>query len=383
VRGREKEAARLTRLHRHIKGVDRTGCPFDALDPEAMAWVHLTLFEAVVTMCRAGGDPLGARHEELLYEEWRACGRVIGLDDDVLPATVADFWEYFDRVTRERLDATEGVRALIASLSADFPPPQRLDFLPAPVWRALRTAGARAYLEITAALLTPELQDRLGLRPGAAGAALASAVCRGATLLDRLAPLRLRYMPVAAAAIDTERQLARSLRRRASRPVPDSPELFDRILDQTGDGFVSWADLAAVARVVAGRLELDEVAETALYDAFHTWWQELRATADTNGDGLIDRAEYARAAHAGEALRAAMDTVAAAVDRDGDGFVEQAEYARLLGGGASPPELLAGFRQLDADGDGRVTVAEFAVRLGTFFAGREGSPVGRHLLGRA
>ncbi|MFJ1648102.1 oxygenase MpaB family protein [Streptomyces sp. NPDC088258] len=383
VRGREKEAARLVRLHRHIKGVDGAGRSFDALDPEAKAWVHLTLFEAIVTMCRVGGDPLPARDEEQLYEEWRACGRVIGLDDDVMPADVAAFWVYFERMTRERLDATGGLRGLVSALSGDFPPPAQLDFLPAPLWRAVRGAAARAYLDMTAALLSPALRERLDLRPGPAGPAIAAVVCRAAGLLDRIAPPRLRYMPVAATAIAAELQLRRSLARRAARPDAAVPELFDRILDQTGDGFVSWADLAAVARVVAVRLEVDEATETALYDAFHTWWLELRAGSDTDGDGLLSREEYARTGPDGAALRAAMDTVAAAVDRDGDGFVEQAEYAHLLGGGGHGPELLESFRLLDTDGDGRVTVAEFAAGLGAFFAGRAGSPVGRRLLGRA
>ncbi|MEW1717982.1 oxygenase MpaB family protein [Streptomyces sp. NPDC093109] len=382
-RGREKEAARLTRVHRHINGVDDEGRPFDALDPEARAWVHLTLFEAIVTMCRAGGDPLGARDEERLYEEWRAYGRVIGLDEEAVPATVAEFWEYFERMTRERLGATRGLRDLVTAVTGDFPPPAQLGFLPEPVWRALRGVAAGAYMDMTAALLSPELRERLGLRMGPGAPLLAAVVCRAAGALDRIAPPVLRYMPVAAAAITAERRLRRDLARGAGRPGAAGSEPVHRFLDQTGDGLISWADLAAVARVLAGRLELDEERETALYDAFHAWWQELRATLDTDGDGAVSEAEYAAAGPGGAALRAAMDTVAAAVDRDGDGFVDQAEYTRLLGGGLRPAELLASFRQLDADGDGRVTVAEFAAGLAAFFTGQAGSPVGRHLLGRA
>ncbi len=382
TRGREKEAARLTRLHSRINGVDASGCPFDALDPEAVAWVHLTLFEAVVTMCRAGGDPLSPRDEARLYDEMRACGKILGLGEDDLPATVADFWVYFERMTTERLTRTQGLTELLTALADDIPPPSRLAFLPAPVWRALSSAAMEGYLAVTAALLSPQLQDRLGIRSSAAGATLATVVCQGARLLDRVLPERHRFMPVAAAAIDAERRLARSLRRPATAPAAGRPDIFARILDQSGDGYVSWSDLAATARLIAGRLDVDEATESALYDAFHAWWLDLRAGADFDGDGRVDRDEYARADH-DDALRTAMNAVAEALDRDGDGYVDQAEYTHLLGGGSSREELLGGFRQLDSDGDGRLTVAEFAAGLGGFFAGRTDSSAGMHLLGRA
>jgi uncharacterized protein (DUF2236 family)/Ca2+-binding EF-hand superfamily protein len=385
LREREREAARLIRVHSHINGVDSSGFAFDALDQEARAWVHLTIFEAVVTMCRSGGAPLSAADEEQLYGEWRACGRLLGLSEEAMPATVADFWVYFERMTRERIGNTRGLQDLFKALTADFPPPAQLDFLPTLVWRTLRFTGAWAYLDLTAAMLPPELQERLEMRPSPIGGTLATVVNRGAALVDKILPIRLRYMPIAAKAIAAERNLAR---RQASGSGSDADGrvAFDQI-DQSGDGVISWADLAAVARVLADRLDVDdEATEDSLYDGFHAWWKELRTAADANGDARLSREEYAQymaTVHGGAALQAAMDTVAAVVDRDGDGFVDQAEYTHLLGGGIGSGELLEGFRRLDADGDGRVTVTEFAAGLGEFFAGRTGSAVGRYLLGRA
>lgn len=383
TRAREKEAARLTRLHRHINGVDTNGCPYNALDQEAMAWVHLSVFDAMVVMCRAAGRPLTPRQEEQLYGEWCAYGRVVGLGEDAMPATVSDFWAYFARMTRERITDTQGLRDLRAALTGPVPPPAQLSFLPAPLWRALSTAGARAFLQITAALLTPQEREQLNMPATRTGSMLATVVCRAAAVFDGIAPVRLRYMPIAAKAITTERRLAASLKRKSTRPAANTPELFHRILDQSGDGFIAWADLAAVARVVTTRLDLDEAAETALYDSFHTWWQHLRTTSDTDGDGRLNSQEYAATDPNDSALLAAMESIAAAVDRDGDGHIDQAEYTHLLGGGARPEEVLQSFRHLDADGDGRVTVAEFAAALGEVFLGKTDSPVSRHLLGQA
>ncbi|WP_086827628.1 EF-hand domain-containing protein [Allokutzneria sp. NRRL B-24872] len=370
-RGREKEAARLERLHSHIKGEG-----YSALDLEAKAWVYLTMFEGVVVMCRSGGDPLSPEDEAQLYDEWVACGALLGLGPDEMPATVADFWRYFEQMTTEKLERTQGLKDLIEALDRGFPAPRALEFLPQPLWRLLSTAGARAYADLTASLLSPELQERLGMRPSPLGAALSTVVCRGAGLLDRVLPMSLRYMPVAASAMAVEHQVRLS----PQQPGLGGSEIFARILDQNDDGVLSWVDLAASARVISARLDLDEKDETALYDSFHAWWQELRDMADGDKDGTVSREEYSAAVFEGSALRAAMDAVAAGVDKDDDGYVELAEYAHLLGG-APEPDVVASFRQLDGDADGRLTVAELAVGLGEFFLGRKDSLVDRHLLG--
>lgn len=67
------------------------------------------------------------------------------------------------------------------------------------------------------------------------------------------------------------------------------------MLDQTGDGHLDWPDLAAMARELATRLDLDEPEETRLYDAFAAWWRELQAALDTDGDGRVSADEYATA----------------------------------------------------------------------------------------
>ncbi|AZQ75818.1 DUF2236 domain-containing protein [Streptomyces luteoverticillatus] len=44
------EGRRLRALHARIRGTDHHGRPYRALDPQAYAWVHATLFEAVVAL---------------------------------------------------------------------------------------------------------------------------------------------------------------------------------------------------------------------------------------------------------------------------------------------------------------------------------------------
>lgn len=387
---REREALRLRRLHSHINGIDQAGCPYSALDPDAQAWVHLTIFDAMVMMCELGGDALDDARQAELYAEWLVVGRQFGVPYDAMPATLAAYREYFDETVREKLVMSHGVEQLLDSLGR-LPPPAQLSFVPEAVWGAvcgLLAEGARTFV---VALLPEEFRVKMGDRgrlPFGAGA-LASIVCRTAAVVTDSLPVRWAYMPLAATFITARRETERSLRRAGlagrNGSSPDPADTFVRILDQTGDGMLSWPDLASAARVFSDRLDLDEAAEAGLYAAFHGWWDELSATADTDGDGVVDAAEYRAlvASEPGIAMEALMATVAAAVDRDGDGRIDHDDYARLVGREVDAVKRVRWLHALDEDGDGVVTVDEFAAALRGYVLGNARSDTLEYVLGRA
>ena len=109
-------------------------------------------------------------------------------------------------------------------------------------------------------------------------------------------------------------------------------EFFRQVLDQTGDGHLDWPDLAAMARELSTRLDLDEPEETRLYDAFAAWWRELQAALDTDGDGRVSIEEYAAAVPslAGPALIRVAEVLFDATDKDGSGTIDADEYRALF-----------------------------------------------------
>jgi Ca2+-binding EF-hand superfamily protein len=109
-------------------------------------------------------------------------------------------------------------------------------------------------------------------------------------------------------------------------------EFFRRVLDQTGDGHLDWPDLAAMARELSTRLDLDEPEEARLYDAFAAWWRELQAALDTDGDGRVSAEEYATAVPslAGPALIRVAEVLFDATDKDGNGSIDADEYRTLF-----------------------------------------------------
>jgi uncharacterized protein (DUF2236 family) len=155
----------LRELHRPIRGVAPDGRRYHALEPEAYAWVHATLCEAIVGSHRLFGRRLRPDEEERFYAEWRALGRLVGVRDRDLPTNWGGFRRYVDRVVDTRLEDNDVVQAVIRTLRRPTPPPL-VAALPPAVWRVLRFPSARCSELATIALLPPDLRARFGLRLG-------------------------------------------------------------------------------------------------------------------------------------------------------------------------------------------------------------------------
>ncbi|MER6456072.1 oxygenase MpaB family protein [Streptomyces sp900105245] len=355
---RAREAARLNRLHARLNGTDARNRPYDAMDPEVRAWVVATLFDSAVTMCRLSGQPLGEDVVERLYAEFRAYLAALGDDPGLLPPTLSEFWIYYDRVVAQELENTEAMRVILYKLFDHLPAPPVLTGLPT-LWATGRAVAGPLIGAITVASLPEPFRRRAGLpeMPGA------QTLMQGAYLTVGLA----RFLPdgwlradavadLLALSPDSDDPRARTiaaLRKRMRRagalirlmtPLPDpeptpatatrrgAEEFFRAVLDQTGDGYLDWPDLAAMARELSTRLDLDEPEETRLYDSCADWWRELQAALDTDGDGRVSADEYAAAVPrlAGPALIKVAEVLFAATDKDGDGTIDADEYRTLF-----------------------------------------------------
>ncbi len=364
---REREAARLNRMHARLKGTDARMRPYDAMDPGARAWVVATLFESSVTMFRLSGQPLEQEFMEELYAEFRGTLTLMGDEPGHLPETLAAFWPYYDRVVAEELENTEAMRVILYRLFDHLPAPPLLSGLPT-LWATGRAVVAPVVGAIAVASLPEPFRRRAGL-PELPGA---QTLMQGAYLavgLARFLPARWiapeNVIDLLSLTPDSDDPRARTLAAVRSRikragalirlvsPLPDPPEptgyatpptaranahrqeteeFFRQVLDQTGNGSLDWPDLAAMARELASRLDLDEPEESRLYQAFADWWRELQAVLDTDGDGSVSAEEYAAAAPslAGPALIRVAEVLFDVTDKDGSGHIDAAEYRALF-----------------------------------------------------
>ncbi|WAX78159.1 oxygenase MpaB family protein [Streptomyces sp. KMM 9044] len=361
---REREAARLNRLHARMSGSDSRGRAYDAMDRAARAWVVATLFESAVTMCRLSGQPLDQDTMERMYAEYRAFLAALDGDAGELPEELHDFWQYFDRVVEDQLENTEAARVILYRLFDHLPAPALLDGAPT-LWAAGRAVAGPLLGAITVASLPEPYRRRAGLpeMPGAQalmqGAYLAAGLARFLPEGWLNAESFIELLSLSPGSDDPRARTVAALRGRMKRtsallrlltplggdPAPDpasatrtgegrrsAEEFFRQVLDQTGDGHLDWPDLAAMARELSTRLDLDEPEETRLYDAFAAWWRELQAALDTDGDGRVSADEYAAAVPslAGPALIRVAEVLFDATDRDGNGTISPDEYRSLF-----------------------------------------------------
>ncbi|MFH9498975.1 oxygenase MpaB family protein [Streptomyces sp. CS147] len=363
---RDREAARLNRLHARMNGSDSRGRAYDAMDRATRAWVVATLFESAVTMCRLSGQPLDQATMERLYGEYRAFLAALDGDAGELPEDLNDFWRYFDRVVEDELENTEAARLILYRLFDHLPAPALLDGMPA-LWAAGRAVVGPLLGAITVASLPEPYRRKAGLAemPGTPtlmqGAYLAAGLTRflpegwinAETIIETLSlspdsdDPRARTVTALRARMKQASALLRLLTPLSGDAGPETDpatsqatgggqrsaeEFFRQVLDQTGDGYLDWPDLAAMARELATRLDLDEPQETRLYDAFAAWWRELQAALDTDGDGRVSADEYSAAVPslAGPALIRVAEVLFDATDKDGSGTINAEEHRALF-----------------------------------------------------
>jgi uncharacterized protein (DUF2236 family) len=152
---------RLRAFHRTIKGVATDERRYHALEPEAYAWVHATLADAIVRGHGRIGEPLAPPDRERFWAEWRAVGRLLGVRAGDLPNDWAEFEVYVERMLRDRLERTTAVDEVLETLADPGPPP-----LPLPVRVGWPVAGiplGRALVLVTTGMLPPLLRERFGL----------------------------------------------------------------------------------------------------------------------------------------------------------------------------------------------------------------------------
>ncbi|MGW8574375.1 oxygenase MpaB family protein [Streptomyces niveus] len=366
VAEREREAARLNRLHARMSGSDSRGRAYDAMDRAARAWVVATLFESAVTMCRLSGQPLDQDTMERMYAEYRTFLAALDGDAAELPADLNDFWRYFDRVVENELENTEAARVILYRLFDHLPAPALLASAPT-LWAAGRAVTGPLLGAVTVASLPEPYRRRAGLpeMPGAQtlmqgaylGAGLARFLPEGWISAESI----IEVLSLSPGSDDPRARTVAALRARMKRvsallrlltplggdagPGPDpapsagtgegrrsAGEFFRQVLDQTGDGYLDWPDLAAMARELSTRLDLDEPEETRLYDAFAAWWRELQTALDTDGDGRVSADEYAAAipSLAGPALIRVAEVLFDATDKDGSGSIDADEHRTLF-----------------------------------------------------
>lgn len=173
-----KAADVLMRIHQHIVGVEpMSGLTYDANDPEAQLWIHLTQWHSVLYAYEVFGPGRLSEAEERQY--WAECARAAEMqtiDPATVPRSRAEMRAYFERM-RPVLAGTEAAQVtanhLLDSAYTLFDQaPRTLRVLRRPLSGLIRRA--------TIATLPQWLRRMAGVRQGRIQDALVVAVMKPA-----------------------------------------------------------------------------------------------------------------------------------------------------------------------------------------------------------
>jgi len=196
----------LREFHRRIKGVDKHGKRYHALDPEAYGWVHATGFDATVRMHELFGNPLTLAQRQQTFGEWRRLGLILGLREKDLPATEADYWDYFEDMIQNRLIMGDVAADLLSeSHYREVPKPPGLK-LPDSVWRLLLRGAAPVTRLILVGTLPCSFRTRFEIEWTRRDERRFRIVIGALRTVLRVIPARYRYIKLARDAIDDARR---------------------------------------------------------------------------------------------------------------------------------------------------------------------------------
>ena len=157
----DETCSRVREMHKQIKGRLPNGESYHALEPEPYAWVHATLADAIIRGNEHFIRPIPERDLEPFWAEWRRMGRLLGVREGDLPERWSEFSDYFDWMIAERLERTQSVDDVLASL--EKPPPPPLRGVTEPLWKAARLPARRAARIGLVGLMPAAFRRKLGL----------------------------------------------------------------------------------------------------------------------------------------------------------------------------------------------------------------------------
>lgn len=153
----EAAVAQVLAVHRWVHGTDPvTGRRYSASDPDTMLWVHCVEVHSFLAAYRTYARPISATDQDRYLAEQVTAAELIGLSPARVPASVAEFRDYFASV-RGELCTSPDAEAAIA-----FVRRPSLPSLPAAV-RVLLQPSFLVMGEAATALVPRSLRELAGL----------------------------------------------------------------------------------------------------------------------------------------------------------------------------------------------------------------------------
>ena len=118
----ERAGARLRKIHASLRGTDADGREFRLDEPELLLWVHCCEIGSYAEIARRSGVRVTGEELDAFVDEQRRSAAVVGLDPQIVPASMAELAKYFDRMRPCLRVTPEARQAMRASFLLRMPP---------------------------------------------------------------------------------------------------------------------------------------------------------------------------------------------------------------------------------------------------------------------
>ncbi|HWG62415.1 MAG TPA: oxygenase MpaB family protein [Streptosporangiaceae bacterium] len=133
----QRAAARVRRIHEHVRGVDTvTGQPYAAGDPALLLWVHAALVDSTLAASELFGNALAPADADSYVAEMVVAAELVGVPAGNVPADTAQLQAYMTAM-RPQLRCTPAAKESMAYLLD----PPGLDEDMAEIWQDVRFAA--------------------------------------------------------------------------------------------------------------------------------------------------------------------------------------------------------------------------------------------------
>ncbi|RJQ80451.1 DUF2236 domain-containing protein [Pseudonocardiaceae bacterium YIM PH 21723] len=153
-------ALKVRGYHNMIKGVDKQGRRYHALDPDTFYWAHSTFFYGMVRSAELLHGGVTLEQKRQMFDEHIQWYRLYDMSMRPVPASWEDFERYWDHMCREVLEINKATLDVLDT--RDLPRPTHWWWLPNAVWPLLRLPVTRFQLWQTNALYDQAIRDKLG-----------------------------------------------------------------------------------------------------------------------------------------------------------------------------------------------------------------------------
>ncbi|UMP05108.1 oxygenase MpaB family protein [Amycolatopsis sp. EV170708-02-1] len=146
--------------HDRIKGVDKHGRRYHALNPDTFYWAHSTFFVSAILIADNFCGGIGEAEKRKLFDEHVQWYEMYGMSMRPVPESWEDFQLYWKRMCEDVLEDNKATRDVLEI--QDIAKPHFLPWLPDFAWNLVRGQVARNFVWLTVGLYDPPIRERLG-----------------------------------------------------------------------------------------------------------------------------------------------------------------------------------------------------------------------------